>query len=82
VADPNRPIRLVAVAGARPNFMKIAPLLRELERRPRFQVFLVHTGQHYDERMSTGFFRDLGIARCSGAWSRSWPSRSPMPWWW
>jgi UDP-N-acetylglucosamine 2-epimerase (non-hydrolysing) len=62
VADPDRRIRLVAVAGARPNFMKIAPLLRELGRRPRFEVFLVHTGQHYDEAMSIGFFRELGIA--------------------
>jgi len=54
-------IRIVAVAGARPNFMKIAPLLRELESRGTFQVTLVHTGQHYDEAMSGGFFRDLGI---------------------
>lgn len=54
-------LRVMAVAGARPNFMKIAPLLRELEARPAFEVFLVHTGQHYDEAMSEGFFRDLGI---------------------
>ena len=56
-----RPIRLMAIAGARPNFMKIAPLLAELSGRPRFEVFLVHSGQHYDELMSDGFFRDLGI---------------------
>ena len=56
-----RRIRLVAVAGARPNFMKIAPLLRELAERGRFDVFLVHTGQHYDAVMSDGFFEDLGI---------------------
>ncbi len=56
-----RPIRLMAIAGARPNFMKIAPLLAELRGRPRFEVFLVHSGQHYDELMSDGFFRDLGI---------------------
>ncbi len=54
-------LRILAVAGARPNFMKIAPLLRELDARERFEVFLVHTGQHYDEAMSEGFFRDLGI---------------------
>ncbi|MCP5056929.1 MAG: UDP-N-acetylglucosamine 2-epimerase (non-hydrolyzing) [bacterium] len=53
---------LVVVAGARPNFMKVAPILRELEKRPEFRVFLIHTGQHYDEAMSSGFFRDLGIA--------------------
>ena len=59
--DETRRIRLVAVAGARPNFMKIAPLLRELEARGGFEVFLVHTGQHYDAVMSDGFFEDLGI---------------------
>ncbi len=52
---------VVVVAGARPNFMKVAPLLRELAQRPALGVHLVHTGQHYDEAMSTGFFRDLGI---------------------
>jgi len=60
-AAAQRPIRLVAVAGARPNFMKIAPLLRELRGRPRFETLLVHTGQHYDAAMSSNFFRDLGI---------------------
>ncbi len=53
--------RIVAVAGARPNFMKIAPLLHEIRRRGTLDVFLVHTGQHYDAVMSDGFFRDLGI---------------------
>ena len=56
-----RPIRVLAVAGARPNFMKIAPLLRELRSRGGFEATLVHTGQHYDEAMSESFFRDLGI---------------------
>ena len=56
-------VRVLAVAGARPNFMKIAPLLRELDERAAFSVFLVHTGQHYDDAMSDGFFRDLGIQR-------------------
>jgi len=54
-------IRVLVVAGARPNFMKVAPLLRELRARPRFETLLVHTGQHYDAAMSDGFFRDLGI---------------------
>jgi UDP-N-acetylglucosamine 2-epimerase (non-hydrolysing) len=53
--------RIVAVAGARPNFMKIAPLLHEIRRRGTIDVFLVHTGQHYDAAMSDGFFQDLGI---------------------
>jgi UDP-N-acetylglucosamine 2-epimerase (non-hydrolysing) len=42
--------------------MKVAPLLRELRSRGRFEVFLVHTGQHYDATMSDHFFEDLGIA--------------------
>ncbi len=54
-------IRILAVVGARPNFMKIAPLLRELRARERFETTLVHTGQHYDAAMSADFFRDLGI---------------------
>ncbi|MBW2315959.1 MAG: UDP-N-acetylglucosamine 2-epimerase (non-hydrolyzing) [Deltaproteobacteria bacterium] len=54
-------IRLVVVAGARPNFMKIAPLVRELAARGCFETCLVHTGQHYDAAMSDSFFRDLGI---------------------
>lgn len=53
--------RILAVAGARPNFMKIAPLVRELQSRRGFEVTLVHTGQHYDAAMSEQFFKDLGI---------------------
>ena len=59
---PQRRIRLLAVAGARPNFMKIAPLMKELAKRSdRFEPILVHTGQHYDQAMSESFFRDLEI---------------------
>jgi UDP-N-acetylglucosamine 2-epimerase (non-hydrolysing) len=54
-------IRILAVVGARPNFMKIAPLLRELQAREGIETTLVHTGQHYDAAMSSDFFRDLGI---------------------
>ena len=53
------------IAGARPNFMKIAPIIRAIESRQRsgsaLAYRLVHTGQHYDERMSGDFFRQLGI---------------------
>lgn len=57
-----RRIKLLLVAGARPNFMKIAPVIREIERRAsEFEHVLVHTGQHYDEGMSDIFFRELGI---------------------
>jgi len=57
------PIRILVVAGARPNFMKIAPLMREMEKRADFEPFLVHTGQHYDKAMSENFFVDLGIRK-------------------
>jgi UDP-N-acetylglucosamine 2-epimerase (non-hydrolysing) len=56
-------MRIVAVAGARPNFMKIAPLMWEIGRRSNVEAHLVHTGQHYDERMSRLFFEELGIPR-------------------
>jgi UDP-N-acetylglucosamine 2-epimerase (non-hydrolysing) len=55
---PDAPV--VLVAGARPNFMKIAPLQAELDRRGVASV-LVHTGQHYDASMSDVFFDELGI---------------------
>jgi UDP-N-acetylglucosamine 2-epimerase (non-hydrolysing) len=55
-------LKLALVVGARPNFMKIAPVLSELNRHPEeFQSFLVHTGQHYDAKMSDVFFDDLGL---------------------
>src|SRR5687767_2443650 len=56
-------MKLVIVAGARPNFMKIAPLMWEIARRPEITARLVHTGQHYDEKMSKLFFEQLGIPR-------------------
>ena len=55
-------MKLIAVAGARPNFMKIAPLVHELDNHcGSIQWKLVHTGQHYDEKMSDLFFRQLEI---------------------
>ena len=51
---------IVAVVGARPNFMKVAPIIRALEARDA-EVALVHTGQHYDERMSEVFFDELDL---------------------
>ena len=48
------------IVGARPNFMKMAPLYKEFKKFPEmFEVKLIHTGQHYDERMSKFFFEDL-----------------------
>jgi UDP-N-acetylglucosamine 2-epimerase (non-hydrolysing) len=52
-------MKIALVAGARPNFVKIAPLLEALKARPGLEPFVVHTGQHYDDAMSAGFFRDL-----------------------
>lgn len=54
------PRSVVHVAGARPNFPKLAPVMRALEALGVEQS-LVHTGQHYDDQMSTVFFEDLGI---------------------
>jgi UDP-N-acetylglucosamine 2-epimerase (non-hydrolysing) len=54
-------MKLINVAGARPNFMKIAPLMEAFASRPSIEPMLVHTGQHYDEKMSDLFFRQLGI---------------------
>jgi UDP-N-acetylglucosamine 2-epimerase (non-hydrolysing) len=53
-------MRVMCVAGARPNFMKVAPVVRELESRG-VGVEIVHTGQHYDAAMSDVFFADLGL---------------------
>jgi UDP-N-acetylglucosamine 2-epimerase (non-hydrolysing) len=56
--------RVVIVVGARPNFMKIAPLMCELDKyKSCFEVLLVHTGQHYDFEMSEIFFRDLKVPK-------------------
>ena len=55
-------LKIINVVGARPNFMKIAPVMDEMRRRSdRILPTLVHTGQHYDEAMSDSFFADLGI---------------------
>jgi UDP-N-acetylglucosamine 2-epimerase (non-hydrolysing) len=53
--------RVAVVVGARPNFMKAAPVLHELGRRGGYALKLVNTGQHYDERMAGSFLRDLGF---------------------
>ena len=53
--------KLILVAGARPNFMKIAPLMHALKGNSHIQTVLVHTGQHYDVKMSGQFFEELNI---------------------
>jgi UDP-N-acetylglucosamine 2-epimerase (non-hydrolysing) len=54
---------LYLVAGARPNFMKIAPIVRALKEQQALSYKIVHTGQHYDREMNDVFFEELGIPR-------------------
>ena len=55
-------LKVINVVGARPNFMKVAPIVAAMKRRSsEFQSFMVHTGQHYDPRMSDAFFSDLDM---------------------
>jgi UDP-N-acetylglucosamine 2-epimerase (non-hydrolysing) len=56
-------VRILAVVGARPNFVKIAPIMAELAEYPYIRTTLVHTGQHYDAKMSDSFFANLEIPR-------------------
>ncbi len=56
------PTKVLLIAGARPNFMKIAPIWEEMKKYPaRFQPIFVHTGQHYDAQMSRVFLQDLQL---------------------
>ncbi len=60
-------MKIISVVGARPNFMKIAPFIKAIETNNKSNTgekishILVHTGQHYDDRMSKAFFKSLGI---------------------
>ena len=56
-------MKIVLVVGARPNFMKISPILRTFHDIPEIEALLVHTGQHYDEKMSELFFNQLKIPK-------------------
>lgn len=53
--------KVLSVVGARPNFMKIAPIAKEFKNYPNIEHLIVHTGQHYDSKMSDAFFEDLDI---------------------
>lgn len=56
--------KILLVVGARPNFMKVAPIYAKMKRRPEeFAPLIVHTGQHYDAAMSDAFFDDLGMPK-------------------
>src|SRR5918998_2426030 len=54
-------MKVLHVAGARPNFMKVAPIMATMDKSPGFEQILVHTGQHYDDNMSKVFFEDLEL---------------------
>lgn len=54
-------MKVANIVGARPNFVKIAPILAAMHREPTFDAKLVHTGQHYDYQMNQAFFEDLAI---------------------
>ncbi len=54
---------VACIVGARPNFMKIAPIMEEFGRHPRFRARLIHTGQHFSPEMSDAFFQDLGMRK-------------------
>lgn len=55
------PLKILNIVGARPNLVKITPLTREMRKHASIQPILVHTGQHYDEKLSDVFFRQMGI---------------------
>src|SRR5262245_13029686 len=61
--DAPKELKIVVVVGARPNFMKVAPILAQLKKHPRVKTVLVHTGQHYDERLSRLFFDELSLPK-------------------
>ncbi len=56
-------LRIVNVVGARPNLMKIAPIMEAYRLFPEIEPVLIHTGQHYDPNMNQLFFEQLGISR-------------------
>ena len=54
-------MKIISVVGARPNFIKIAPFVKVIKQHNNINHILVHTGQHYDDRMSNDFFDSLSI---------------------
>ena len=72
-------LRIMSIVGARPNMMKVAPLMAEMRRHEDIQPILVHTGQHYDYSMSQVFFDQLRMPVPAGQpralrarWDRRW----------
>jgi len=76
-------MKIVNIVGTRPNFVKIASLIKEMHRYPDIEPVLVHTGQHYDENMSRVFFEELGIPQPDydlgvGSGSHTWQTAQVM----
>src|SRR3990172_9313852 len=77
-------MRVLHVVGARPNFMKTAPIMAEMAKRPgEFDQILVHTGQHYDDNMSQVFFGELELPQPDvnlgvGSGSHAWQTAQVM----
>jgi len=77
-------MKIIHVVGARPNFMKIAPIMRQMAKYPdKFEQILVHTGQHYDTNMSQVFFDELDLPRPDvnlevGSGSHAWQTAQIM----
>jgi len=76
-------MKIVNIVGARPNLMKIAPLMAEMRRFPDIEPLLIHTGQHYDSNMSGRFFEELDIPRPDynleiGSGSHTWQTAQIM----
>lgn len=83
-SQKGRVVKVLHVVGARPNFMKVAPIMREMARYSgEFEQMLVHTGQHYDANMSEVFFDDLALPRPDinlevGSGSHAWQTAEVM----
>ena len=76
-------IKFLIIVGARPNFIKIAPLFKEFKKHKEVKLVLVHTGQHYDYEMSQIFFQDLKIPKPNynleiGSGSHVWQTAKTM----
>jgi UDP-N-acetylglucosamine 2-epimerase (non-hydrolysing) len=76
-------LRIASMVGARPNFMKIAPIVHEIQRTPGIEHWLVHSGQHYDQQMSESFFEELHIPKPDvnlevGSGSHAWQTAEVM----
>jgi UDP-N-acetylglucosamine 2-epimerase (non-hydrolysing) len=76
-------VKIISVVGARPNFMKAAPVMRALREQMECELRLVHTDQHYDDKLSAVFFDELGLPRPDihlgvGSGSHAWQTAEIM----